>query len=178
MVTSEQVAQIEFTTVRLRVGYDMQEVDLFLDAVIETLRGLEHGADARPAEPHVTARDVAAVQFSTTKIREGYDQEEVDQFVQQVVATLASYAASPSAAAPERPSPAVALDDNAGSATSSGLTASELVRQVQNLHAVQFGAAQTAPVQARTPAGEIFTVSAVTPTTSGLVLELGHRRSP
>ncbi len=174
MVTSEQVAQIEFTTVRLRVGYDMQEVDLFLDSVIETLRGLEQGRDARPAEPHVTARDVAAVQFSTTKIREGYDQEEVDQFVQQVASTLASHAASPSAAAPARPSPAAALDDDAGSTASGGLSASELVRQVQNLHAVQFGAAQTAPVQARTPTGEIFTVSAVMPTPSGLMLELGR----
>jgi hypothetical protein len=44
----------------------------------------------------------------------------------------------------------------------------------RRLHAVLFGAAQTAPVQARTPDGKIFTVSAVMPTPSGLVLALGR----
>jgi DivIVA domain-containing protein len=174
MLTSGEVKKVEFSTVRLRLGYDMQEVDLFLDTVIETLRGLEHGRVARPSMPLVTAQDVAAVRFSTTKVREGYDPEEVDQFVHQVAGTLAAYAASPSAPESAQPPPAVAPDGTMGSAASVGLTANELVVQLQNLHAVLFGAAQTAPVQARTPDGKIFTVSAVMPTPSGLVLALGR----
>ena len=174
MLTSVEVEQVQFTTVRLRMGYDMREVDLFLDAVIETLRGFEHGRAARPSRSDHTERDVAAVRFSTTRFGEGYDQEEVDQLLQRVATTLASYAASPSATETAQPSPVVAPENKAGFAEAGGLTANQLVNQLQNLHAVQFGAAQTASVQARTPDGKIFTVSAVIPAPTGLVLVLGH----
>lgn len=47
-VTAQDVHEVKFGTSRLRAGYDMGEVDAFLDRVETTLRGLERAlGDAR-----------------------------------------------------------------------------------------------------------------------------------
>jgi len=69
-----------FSTTRLRPGYDMEEVDAFLDAVRDTFLGVR--------QPPLTAEEIRAKQFATTRLRPGYDEEEVDAFLQDVEARL------------------------------------------------------------------------------------------
>src|SRR5262249_53597079 len=70
----------EVSTTRLRPGYDMEEVDAFLDAVRDTFLGVR--------QPPLTAEEIRAKQFATTRLRPGYDEEEVDAFLQDVEARL------------------------------------------------------------------------------------------
>jgi DivIVA domain-containing protein len=72
----------QFSTTRLRPGYDPGEVDAFLAAVRETLLGIR--------EPSLTTDDIRNKQFSTTRLRPGYDQEEVDAFLDAAELRLAS----------------------------------------------------------------------------------------
>ena len=69
-----------FSTTRLRPGYDMEEVDGFLDAVGDTFLGVR--------QPPLTAEEIRAKQFATTRLRPGYDEEEVDAFLEDVEARL------------------------------------------------------------------------------------------
>jgi DivIVA domain-containing protein len=69
-----------FSTTRLRPGYDMKEVDAFLDAVRDTFLGVR--------QPPLTAEEIRAKQFATTRLRLGYDEQEVDAFLEDVEARL------------------------------------------------------------------------------------------
>jgi len=72
-----------FSITRLRLGYDIEEVDVFLDAVRATFLGLKN--------PPVTAHDVRNIQFTTTRMWRGYDEEEVDTFLDEVELVLESW---------------------------------------------------------------------------------------
>ena len=69
-----------FSTTRLRPGYDMGQVDAFLEAVRDTFLGVRH--------PPLTADEVRAKQFAVTRLRPGYDEQEVDAFLEDVEARL------------------------------------------------------------------------------------------
>lgn len=75
--TADELAQdirsVRFTPVRLREGYDMGEVDQFLDELELLVR------EGRPAS-HV----VAAKRFTPVRLREGYDMAGVDDFIDRV----------------------------------------------------------------------------------------------
>ncbi|MFC7432418.1 MULTISPECIES: DivIVA domain-containing protein [unclassified Agrococcus] len=86
LMPDDVVAQT-FTTTRLRAGYDQDQVDVLLDAVVATMRG--HLAGAPVSDP-VQASDVATVVFATKRWRDGYDMEEVDDLLDRVQATLAA----------------------------------------------------------------------------------------
>jgi DivIVA domain-containing protein len=58
----------------------MEQVNAFLDAVHDTLLGVRHSA--------LTAEEVRAKQFAVTRLRPGYDVEEVDAFLEDVEARL------------------------------------------------------------------------------------------
>ncbi|MEV5962309.1 DivIVA domain-containing protein [Kribbella sp. NPDC051952] len=73
-------APAEFTRVRWREGYDMVEVDAFVDRILATL-------DGRAADP-VTIDEIRNVVFSGVRLREGYDIMEVDQFLDLAVGWL------------------------------------------------------------------------------------------
>jgi DivIVA domain-containing protein len=67
------IAQARFTPVRLPAGYDMGEVDPFLEALArEARRGGDLAAFVRTAS------------FDRVKWREGYDIAEVDEFLQRI----------------------------------------------------------------------------------------------
>jgi DivIVA domain-containing protein len=68
-----------FSTIRLRPGYDEEEVDTFLDKL---MADLGDGGRLDPAR-------VRDVKFSTTRLRPGYNQEEVDVFLDEVTAQAA-----------------------------------------------------------------------------------------
>lgn len=69
-----------FSTTRLRPGYDMEEVDGFLDAVHDTFLGVR--------QPPLTAEEIRAKRFAVTLLRLGYDEQEVDAFLEDVEARL------------------------------------------------------------------------------------------
>jgi DivIVA domain-containing protein len=75
----ERIRTARFSTTRLQPGYDEQEVDKFLDKLVEDLG--EGGL-----------LDLAAVRdvtFSTTRLRPGYTEQEVDDFLDEVTARAA-----------------------------------------------------------------------------------------
>ena len=69
-----------FSTTRVRPGYDMKQVDAFLDAVHDTLSGVR--------QPPLTAEEIRNKQFATTRLRPGYHEKEVDAFLEEAEARL------------------------------------------------------------------------------------------
>ena len=62
----------------------MDDVDAFLERVHATLAAYEGGTTSGV----LSTADVVAARFQPTKFREGYDQDEVDDFLDEVVAEL------------------------------------------------------------------------------------------
>jgi DivIVA domain-containing protein len=82
IILSERAASGDFSTTRLRPGYDIEEVDAFLEAIRQTFLGMR--------EPTLTVDDIRNKKFSTTRLRPGYDEEEVDAFLDSVELRLAA----------------------------------------------------------------------------------------
>jgi DivIVA domain-containing protein len=68
------VDQPLFTRVRWREGYDMAQVDAFIERLMATVEG-------RYVEPPVTADDIRSVIFTPVRLTHGYAVEEVDAFL-------------------------------------------------------------------------------------------------
>lgn len=79
---SEEVLNEQFRATKFSAGYDQQEVDHFLDRVVDTLRKYESG-ESIEHQP-LTAETVESVQFASTRFREGYDPHDVDQFLDRL----------------------------------------------------------------------------------------------
>ncbi|QNN83143.1 DivIVA domain-containing protein [Brachybacterium sp. Z12] len=71
--------QIRFMPVRFGEGYDMQEVDDFIDRCERALLSGDGSATAETVQQH---------RFSPTRFREGYDMEDVDRFLDAVLLPL------------------------------------------------------------------------------------------
>src|SRR5690349_14648100 len=71
-----------FSTTRLRPGYDMEEVDAFANAIRDTFAGIR--------EPSLTPDEIRTKQFAATRLRPGYDEEEVDAFLEEAELRLAA----------------------------------------------------------------------------------------
>ena len=93
----QQVESILFTPVRLREGYDMGEVDQFLD---QLAANLAVGKSVRPI--------VDAAVFTPVRLREGYDMGDVDQFLDRMVAESERRQQADTASAPRPPVDAAA----------------------------------------------------------------------
>ena len=91
MLTADDVISARFATTRFGPGYDMDDVDDFLDRVATTLRAY---ADGDGDGIDVLAEDVADHRFSTTTLREGYAQLEVDDFLDRAETALRSLEAA------------------------------------------------------------------------------------
>lgn len=70
------------TTTGLRTGYDVAEVDGFLDQVVAALR--HRGEDA----PHLTWREVADRTFFPTRLTAGYEPADVDALLERAAREL------------------------------------------------------------------------------------------
>jgi DivIVA domain-containing protein len=68
------VDQPLFTRVRWREGYDMAQVDAFIERLMATVEG-------RYVERPVTADDIRSVIFTPVRLTHGYAVEEVDAFL-------------------------------------------------------------------------------------------------
>jgi DivIVA domain-containing protein len=134
MITAEDVLATTFTTTKFRGGYDIEEVDDFLDRIAGTLATLE-GTKAATT-PLLSAKDVLAQQFATVKLREGYTVKDVDDFLDRIAAQLNEYAqkavatgALPAVTPNDAPTPALAEASSRGSVGSStGLTPAAAAR--------------------------------------------------
>ncbi|WP_131737998.1 DivIVA domain-containing protein [Actinomadura roseirufa] len=73
------IQNARFSSARLRSGYDVRDVDAFLDRIVAGLRG---------AAPPVTARDVRESAFRVVRLGPGYDEQEVDRFLVQLAGAL------------------------------------------------------------------------------------------
>jgi DivIVA domain-containing protein len=74
--TGRQRQSPTFTPVRIREGYDVTEVDEFIDRLLATVNG-------QPVDRPVTAREIRKVAFTPVRVREGYDVGEVDNFLEE-----------------------------------------------------------------------------------------------
>ncbi|GAA3998942.1 hypothetical protein GCM10022247_18990 [Allokutzneria multivorans] len=88
-ITPQQVADIRFTPPRRgKPGYDADGVDALLDRLALSLTQLPPRSKPKPM-PMLTAEDVRKVAFHRPRPGEvGYDEIEVDQFLDRVEATL------------------------------------------------------------------------------------------
>jgi DivIVA domain-containing protein len=84
IVLSDWAASRDFSTTRLWPGYDIEEVDAFVEAIRQTFLGIR--------EPPLTAEEIRIKRFATTRLRPGYDEEEVDAFLTAVELRLATSA--------------------------------------------------------------------------------------
>ena len=75
-------AATTFSYTGLGFGYDTREVDDFRSAVRDTFLGV--------SEPPVRSEDVRGKQFSTHRLREGYDERQVDAFLEAAALRLAA----------------------------------------------------------------------------------------
>ena len=87
LLMPDDVDQQTFSTTRLRAGYEIEQVDQWLDEVVATMRAHLAGT---PEAVSVRADDVAAARFGVTRFRARYDMVEVDDFLDRVQATLAA----------------------------------------------------------------------------------------
>ena len=75
-----ELTSARFGSTQFRQGYDMADVDRFVDEVVAALHSRE------PAEG--LAARVRAVRFSTTSWQRGYDMADVDDLLESVAASL------------------------------------------------------------------------------------------
>ncbi|MFF3065334.1 DivIVA domain-containing protein [Oerskovia sp. NPDC057915] len=113
MLTADQVLDTKFTATKFREGYDVVQVDDYLDRVAVTLAAYESGD--RPGTGLLTSAEASGVRFSATKWREGYDVTEVDDLIDGIVGTLRSYESGPAPTPhPAAPHPTGAASDAVG----------------------------------------------------------------
>ncbi len=82
-----RIREVRFTPVRLREGYDMSEVDDFLDELEAVVSA------GRPLAPLVDA-----ARFASVRLREGYDMADVDSFLAEIVRLSTDPASLPASA--------------------------------------------------------------------------------
>ncbi|QKW32369.1 DivIVA domain-containing protein [Nocardiopsis flavescens] len=116
-LTPADIRKKKFHTVRLRPGYNEEDVDALLDRIESTLVALEGGPRTGPL---ITAEEVRNSRFRTTRLSPGYREDEVDDFLDVVVADLAGRGLGRSGpAAPPLP-PHPAAGPQAGGAAAPG----------------------------------------------------------
>jgi DivIVA domain-containing protein len=92
---AEDVRARRFTVTRWHRGYDVAEVDVLLERAASALEELAAGAPAGPAHPALTGEEVRSSTFGTTLRRTGYDEAEVDEFLDALAEALDAASVSP-----------------------------------------------------------------------------------
>ena len=91
-LTADEIARRTFRVVKLRGGYDCQAVDAFMTRIVATLRAHEAGTWRRGGpDGLLTSADVLNIKFQATAFRSGYEQDEIDEFLDDVAQALAAY---------------------------------------------------------------------------------------
>ena len=91
-MTADGAARRTFRVVKLRGGYDRQAVDAFMTRIVATLRAHEAGTWRRGGpDGLLTSADVLNIKFQATAFRSGYEQDEIDEFLDDVAQALSAY---------------------------------------------------------------------------------------
>ena len=91
-MTADGAARRTFRVVKLRGGYERQAVDAFMTRLVATLRAHEAGTWRRGGpDGLLTSADVLNIKFQATAFRSGYEQDEIDEFLDDVAQALAAY---------------------------------------------------------------------------------------
>ena len=91
-LTADGAARRTFRVVKLRGGFDRQAVDAFMTRIVATLRAHEAGTWRRGGpDGLLTSADVLNIKFQATAFRSGYEQDEIDEFLDDVAQALAAY---------------------------------------------------------------------------------------
>ncbi|MDD6461874.1 MAG: DivIVA domain-containing protein [Bifidobacteriaceae bacterium] len=90
LVTARQVDRQKFGLTRFHAGYDIDQVDDFLEQAKQTLSAYESGAGRSGM---LTSAAVENQFFEMVQFREAYKTDQVDDFVKQIAATLRYYEA-------------------------------------------------------------------------------------
>lgn len=101
-LTPADIRNKKFHTVRLRPGYNEEDVDALLDRIEATLVALEGGPRKGPL---ITAEEIRNSRFRTTRMSPGYREDEVDDFLDTVIADLAGRGLGQPAPPPLPPHP-------------------------------------------------------------------------
>lgn len=96
LLTSEDIFSAQFPATKFRDGYDQNQIDDYLDEVVRVLsyyEALNASPEAEVDLAYITVRgkDVREVDFDYTRMRVGYDQDAVDDYLDLVAATLEAY---------------------------------------------------------------------------------------
>ena len=199
MISAHDVLNARFMPTKFREGYEMAEVDQFLDQIARTLGRLEAGYTSDADGGRLVAPDdVRNKQFVATKFRGGYDVDQVDDFLDKVQVTLTEYVAratrgeltpradeavspqeTPAQAAPSVAEPAVETSATETPSTPAphapspdAMRAGDFLREIQYARATSFGAARES-LTVHAPDGSTFSVVGVEKTESGLVIRIG-----
>lgn len=101
ILTAEEIVLKKFQPTKFREGYAQDSVDQFLDRVVVEFRRLQEESarlqkytgdtEEKPLPidtPTMTPADVVNQQFKPTRLSEGYDQDEVDDYLDKIVMSL------------------------------------------------------------------------------------------
>ena len=92
LLTADHVEQMHLPTTTRREGYEKSSVDAYLEEIVATLRAHEAGAWRRGGpDGLLTSADVLNIKFQATAFRSGYEQDEIDEFLDDVAQALAAY---------------------------------------------------------------------------------------
>lgn len=112
-ITPDKVVTKRFSPTKFREGYSPDAVDEFLDVVVQELRRLEkegsnlrNGKVSSTSTSFLTPEDAVNSRFKPSKFREGYDQDEVDDYIDLIVVELRRLTAENAALRRNPPLPA------------------------------------------------------------------------
>jgi DivIVA domain-containing protein len=87
LVTTKDVDDKEFYTQWFR-GYDMNEVERFLDTISANLQSYEEGS---PDKVALSSKSIREKHIDAVRFRAGYDMVEVDDFIDDIADTFAYF---------------------------------------------------------------------------------------
>lgn len=93
---SDELLNQQFRATKYSYGYDQREVDTFIDRAAATLKIYEsgtvhsdiHTSDVGLEHPPITSQFVDNVRFTPTHLSEGYDQHDVDEFLDRLASAF------------------------------------------------------------------------------------------
>ena len=93
LLTADHVEQMHLPTTTSREGYEKSSVDAYLEEIVATLRAWETEEDGAAPDYVLHSGDVTGAAFPTIPAAhdEGYEEERVDDLLDDVVSTLVHY---------------------------------------------------------------------------------------
>ena len=115
-LTTDKASRTSFTLTRLKKGYSTEEVDAFMQEITAALRSWETGTADGGSSGYddqavgisygiLTSRDVTGKTFSSTRLHDSYEPDEVDALMQEAATTLLAWETGTAVGAPQPAAP-------------------------------------------------------------------------